>query len=410
MGSAFNPYLKRKGHDDTVFNLVTASGHGKDASLCFFERTVRPEVTTTSALEDAVQFWSVGRHDKFSIASSPEDLHHRYLIIAKEMSTLVLELENDMVELEEPLFLTSETTVAAGEMANGSVVVQVAAMSIVLVCNGQQLEMVNIESNFPVVAASINDPFITLLTQNGRILLYRLVPTQHTCVETGVVGWKDETREDTSNIHLYPYVKKEESTDDRKDDIDELLYGDEQTPGPKPEKKAQKRKAVYSDQDGEKSASKLETDVQDPNCIMPPTGFISDVQLVYMVKKFNQLHEVIYDDAASAYDEDHPQFFSTGTSSATQAGDGIKSNLENSVVVKMEEIVMELTSWGWESIKLDQFYLLLSTIQLFFYEMFGYDDGIEGHLAIRFSASELFHGYKNQQIPCSSFLSYRKLV
>jgi hypothetical protein len=41
------------------------------------------------------------------------------------MSTLVLELETDMVELDAPLFITSETTVAAGELATGSIAVQV---------------------------------------------------------------------------------------------------------------------------------------------------------------------------------------------------------------------------------------------------------------------------------------------
>lgn len=47
-------------------------------------------------------------------------------------------------------------------------------MSIVLVCDDQQLQLVNIDSNFPVVTASIIDPFIVLLTQNGKILLYHL--------------------------------------------------------------------------------------------------------------------------------------------------------------------------------------------------------------------------------------------
>lgn len=51
------------------------------------------------------------------------------MIIAKEVSTLVLELENDMVELERPIFITSDTTVAAGELANGSIAVQVITFS-----------------------------------------------------------------------------------------------------------------------------------------------------------------------------------------------------------------------------------------------------------------------------------------
>lgn len=41
------------------------------------------------------------------------------------MTTMVLELGNDMVELEAPIFITSETTVQAGELATGSIAVQV---------------------------------------------------------------------------------------------------------------------------------------------------------------------------------------------------------------------------------------------------------------------------------------------
>lgn len=71
---------------------------------------------TTIRLEEALEFWTVGRR---------EDDSHKYLIIAREVTTLVLELGSDMVELEAPLFITSETTVAAGELATGSLAVQV---------------------------------------------------------------------------------------------------------------------------------------------------------------------------------------------------------------------------------------------------------------------------------------------
>lgn len=40
---------------------------------------------------------------------------------------------------------------------------------------GQQLEMLMVDSNFPVINASIVDPYVVLLTLNGRFLLYRVV-------------------------------------------------------------------------------------------------------------------------------------------------------------------------------------------------------------------------------------------
>ena len=41
------------------------------------------------------------------------------------MTTLVLELGAEMIELESPLFITAETTILAGELAEGRVAVQV---------------------------------------------------------------------------------------------------------------------------------------------------------------------------------------------------------------------------------------------------------------------------------------------
>lgn len=37
------------------------------------------------------------------------------------------------------------------------------------------MQEVHIDSNFPVIQASIVDPYVALLTQNGRLLLYELV-------------------------------------------------------------------------------------------------------------------------------------------------------------------------------------------------------------------------------------------
>lgn len=52
---------------------------------------------------------------------------------------------------------------------------QVTSTCIALVTDGQQVQEVHIDSNFPVVQAAIVDPYVALLTQNGRMLLYELV-------------------------------------------------------------------------------------------------------------------------------------------------------------------------------------------------------------------------------------------
>ncbi|EFO97928.1 CRE-CPSF-1 protein [Caenorhabditis remanei] len=155
--------MKRR---DPVFDLVTASGHGKNGALCVHQRSLRPEIITSSILEGAEQLWAVGRKENES---------HKYLIVSRVRSTLVLELGEELVELEEQLFVTNEPTVAAGELSQGALAVQVTSTCIALVTDGQQMQEVHIDSNFPVVQASIQDPYVAVLTQNGRPLLYELV-------------------------------------------------------------------------------------------------------------------------------------------------------------------------------------------------------------------------------------------
>jgi len=67
-------------------------------------------------LDEAQQIWTIGRH---------YDDMHKYLLISRERSTVALELHNDMIELDTPLFCTNESTLMAGDLAEGNVAVQV---------------------------------------------------------------------------------------------------------------------------------------------------------------------------------------------------------------------------------------------------------------------------------------------
>lgn len=37
----------------------------------------------------------------------------------------------------------------------------------------QQIALIEVNSNFPIIAASIVDPYIVLMTQSGELLLYK---------------------------------------------------------------------------------------------------------------------------------------------------------------------------------------------------------------------------------------------
>uniref|UniRef100_A0A914IGJ2 Cleavage and polyadenylation specificity factor subunit 1 n=1 Tax=Globodera rostochiensis TaxID=31243 RepID=A0A914IGJ2_GLORO len=168
-------FLKRP--RDIFFDMMTVSGHGKNSSLCFFHCSIRPQIIASTVLDDALQIWTVGRHRHVHEMADGEA--HKFLVISRERSSVVLELANDnMVELDTPCFCQTETTVAVGELAHGAIVVQrtVTPTTVLLVSTiaAQQLEVLTVDSNFPVISASISDPFVVLLTLNGRFILYRL--------------------------------------------------------------------------------------------------------------------------------------------------------------------------------------------------------------------------------------------
>lgn len=58
-------------------------------------------------------------------------------------------------------------------------VFQVTSLRVALVAEEKQLQQIDLDSNFPVVAASIVDPYVALLTQNGRLMLFHLVLHPH---------------------------------------------------------------------------------------------------------------------------------------------------------------------------------------------------------------------------------------
>lgn len=61
---------------------------------------------------------------------------------------------------------------------------------------------------------------------------------------------------------------------------------------------------------------------------------IPEFQLVYMVKKFNQLHEVLYDDASSAFDDDE-RYMNIPMVAIAQTSD---SKSSDSIMIKPEEV------------------------------------------------------------------------
>uniref|UniRef100_A0A1I7TQF8 Probable cleavage and polyadenylation specificity factor subunit 1 n=1 Tax=Caenorhabditis tropicalis TaxID=1561998 RepID=A0A1I7TQF8_9PELO len=422
---------------DPVFDIITASGHGKNGSLCVHQRSLRPEIITSSLLEGAEQLWAVGRKENDS---------HKYLIVSRIRSTLVLELGEELIELEEQLFVTGEPTVAAGELSQGALAVQVTSTSIALVTDGQQMQEVSIDSNFPVVQASIVDPYVAVLTQNGRLLLYELVSDPYVQLQevdlsttpfatftalndqiTSISMYADASEimqysekranlnemRDISTIDVKPEKedKKEAANDDALlyGEDDDFLYGDaagesdedvmdhsgKEDSGEHSAKHQNTRKrkrlghdAIQSGRGGEQS------DAVDPRTysrishwlvIAHENGRISihslpEMELVYQIGRFPNVPELLTD--LTAEDEEKERKFK-----AQQAAKESTSTDEeqlNSEMKKLSERIMEAQIVG---MGINQSHPILFAIvdeQVVMYEMFANPNSQAGHLGIAF--------------------------
>lgn len=80
---------------DPIVDLVAVTGHGKNGALVVLQRTVRPNLLSTSAIPQSFRLWSVGTasedDDEETIAGA-----QKYLLVAKEVTTMVLELKSEI--------------------------------------------------------------------------------------------------------------------------------------------------------------------------------------------------------------------------------------------------------------------------------------------------------------------------
>ncbi|CAB3406616.1 unnamed protein product [Caenorhabditis bovis] len=407
--------LAEKKRTDPIFDIVTASGHAKNGAFCLLQRTIRPNIVTSSALDGAEQMWAVGRKD---------DESHRYLIVTRLRSTLVLELGAEMVELEEPLFVSKEPTVAAGELLQGGLAVQVTSMCIALVADGQQLQEVHVDSNFPVIMASIVDPYVALLTQNGKLLLYQLVTSPFVQLKevnlsstqfantlnttlTSIAIYSDASGmmvlsadgEDNEKEAGVCQIEKKSIDDDLYgDDEDFLLYGEPTTSGADgngvdqqgaKEGETRKRKrlghaAIQSSRGGEQS------DAIDPTKSFANVSYwlvlahengrlvihsLPDLRVVYQIGKFGTVPELLNDLSA---EEEEKERKARAQLAATTQDQGTGE------LLKPEERVLEaqIIPMG-----INQSHPILMAIideQVVMYEMFACKNRIPEHLNISF--------------------------
>ncbi|XP_022664949.1 cleavage and polyadenylation specificity factor subunit 1-like isoform X2 [Varroa destructor] len=163
---AFQSGLSNK--TDTDVEIATVSGHGRNGALCVLQRTIKPQVITTFELPGCADLWTVCSSTTRS-ADSDEGAH-QFLILSRSDSTMILQTGQEINELDHSGFCTQSPTIFAGNLADGRYVIQVCPGSVRLLEGTRQLQQVPIDVGSPLVAASLADPHILVMSADGLVI------------------------------------------------------------------------------------------------------------------------------------------------------------------------------------------------------------------------------------------------
>ena len=262
---------------DPDIELVTTSGFGKNGAISVLQRSVRPQVVTTFELPGCTDMWTVvgplpstkegsatdddtekqNTEDKESNPEADIQDTHALLIISRDDSSMILQTGQEIMELDHSGFSTQGPTICAGNIGDNKYIIQVSPMGVRLMEGVNQVQHIPIDVGSPIVACSIADPYVVIISQEGHIMLLTLrqdsfgsgvrlavarPQMQQKAKAVAVCAYKDvsglfvtETSADPSvNVQSEVITPKpvvdpmEKST---VDDEDELLYGDTEKPG-----------------------------------------------------------------------------------------------------------------------------------------------------------------------------------
>ncbi|KAL8217962.1 hypothetical protein R6Q57_021335, partial [Mikania cordata] len=172
------------------FELVCCSGHGKNGSVCVFQRSIRPEIITQEAIPGCKGLWTVYHKSSrnqadHSKTASEDDEYHAYLIISLENRTMVLQTVSNLEEVTENVdYFVQGRTIYVGNLFGRRRVIQVyprgaRILDGAFMTQDLSFRATNSEASMTVSSVSIADPYVLLMMTDGSIQL--LVGDPSTC-------------------------------------------------------------------------------------------------------------------------------------------------------------------------------------------------------------------------------------
>lgn len=158
---------------DPDIELVTTSGYAKNGALCVLQRSIRPQVVTTFELPGCIDMWMV-TGGKDSIPDENQDPTHAFMILSQQDSTMILQTGQEINELDQSGFNTLGPTIYAGNLGSNKYIIQVSQMGVRLLLGTEQIQHIPLDQGSRLIQASTADPYVVLLTEDGRIILLTL--------------------------------------------------------------------------------------------------------------------------------------------------------------------------------------------------------------------------------------------
>jgi len=217
--------------DEHDVELLCTSGHGKNGALSVLHRSIKPQLVTTFHLDGYKDMWTVQSDNDF----------HSFMILTNAESTLVLQTEEEINELDSSGFATQEHTIFVCNM--NKFILQVLKYSVRLLNGSELLQSVPLDFGSPIIHGSNCNPYAVLLTEDGqiivltikltgRILLMRPTNFEQTPLTQTLTVYRDVSGLFSSTMPAAeiplagPKFKHEHSIHDSVEDEEEMLYGD----------------------------------------------------------------------------------------------------------------------------------------------------------------------------------------
>eukprot|EP00041_Stephanoeca_diplocostata_P030602 m.932075 g.932075 ORF g.932075 m.932075 type:complete len:1699 (+) comp23786_c0_seq2:1789-6885(+) len=182
--------------------LVCASGYGKNGGLTLLQRSVRPHtVMLTDQLSKAHDLWAIRSNTEAgedTVASSVTR-QHNYLVLSQDTGTIVLQTDGDLHEVTESGFNMGSPTVLVANILDDALVVQVTPFEVRLLRGTLPLQQVPVSGRATVVGAAVAGKYLLLHLSDGRATVLK-AKRGAARLETG--DDQDEESGDATDVRL----------------------------------------------------------------------------------------------------------------------------------------------------------------------------------------------------------------